>query len=48
MEKMPAPIQCFDVTEDNLHIMLGLEGGQLYQKSRSTKRAEGEEAEEEK
>ena len=24
MEKMPAPIQCFDVTANNLHIFLGL------------------------
>lgn len=24
MEKMTAPIQCFDVSENNLHIMMGL------------------------
>ena len=37
MEKMAAPIQCFDVSENNLHIMMGLEGGILNHKSRSSK-----------
>ena len=38
MEKMPASIQCFDISENNLHIMIGLEGGYLYHKSRSSKK----------
>jgi len=37
MEKMTAPIQCLDITDDNLHIFMGLEGGILTSKSRSTK-----------
>lgn len=30
MEKMIAPIQCFDVTANNLNIFLGLEGSLLF------------------
>lgn len=47
MEKMPASIQCFDVTANNLNIFLGLEGGLLYEKSRSSKTSEAETGDEE-
>jgi WD40 repeat protein len=47
MEKMPAPIQCLDITADNLNIFLGLEGGVLSSKSRNTKNVDLETQDEE-
>ena len=36
-DKLPLPINCFEVTENNQHLFLGLEGGHLYSKSRNGK-----------
>jgi hypothetical protein len=36
-DKLPASISCFDVSENNQHIFMGLEGGKLQTKSRNAK-----------
>ena len=37
MEKMPGPVLNFDITENNLNFFIGLQGGFLMSKSRSSK-----------